>query len=197
MGLELEFWRLLPNHFHIRCTNLTIPTAMRLFFFPHRFTNSVLKCHYFSEADRRYWSIKVISTVYVYTYTATSYHLIVIQCARIINFYDINVRKNAFMFCLEKYYLLEKDAGILERTIEYLFEIECVYTLRQPFAVAVIGFGVKCDWILVNKAREKICWEVSRNNFCKRGHTEKTFVLLSTTGLSRSVSWVGVGKTWE
>lgn len=69
----------------------------------------------------------------------------VIQCARIINFYDINVRKNAFMFCLEKYYLLEKDAGILERTIEYLFEIECVYTLRQPFAMAVIGFGVKCD----------------------------------------------------
>ena len=39
------------------------------------------------------------------------------------------------MFCLEKYYLLEKDAGILERTIEYLFEIECVYTLRQPFAM--------------------------------------------------------------
>lgn len=32
------------------------------------------------------------------------------------------------MFCLEKYYLLEKDAGILERTIEYLFEIS-VYML--------------------------------------------------------------------
>lgn len=43
------------------------------------------------------------------------------------------------MFFQKNYNLLEKDAGILESKIEY------VDTLRQLFAMPVIGFGIVCD----------------------------------------------------
>ena len=49
----------------------------------------------------------------------------------------------------------EKLASIVENLIEVPFEIECVYTLTQLFAMPVIGFGIMYDSIFVNRPERK------------------------------------------